>query len=365
VVVGDQGVRARQSSTTTVMSTVTVCFGELVALMAHVMHRRSAKDITMHRTRRWQVGSILKTTVMDWIDDNAARVAASLAFYTLLSMAPLILLSIALLGTLMGAESARARVLMEVGSVVGPQAAGALSAIVESAHRSDASVISSVVGIVVLFVGASGVFGELQYALDTIWGVKPKPGRGIMGVIKDRLFSFSMVIAVAFVLLVSLIISTILSAVGRIVADALPGGAMLWRCVNLSVSLGVITLLFAIIFKVVPDVKVRWRDVWFGAFVTAALFSVGKYALGLYLGTSSVASSFGAAGSVVALVVWVYYSSQLVFLGAEFTQVLARHKGVDIEPSKNAMFVDEQTHEQRVARERAARSRFRPEHRPA
>lgn len=299
-----------------------------------------------------QVGSLLKTTVVEWIDDNAARVAASLAFYTLLSMAPLVLLSIALVGTLMGHSDAQSRILGEVGSVVGPQAAGALSAVVGSAQQSDSGFMSSVIGVVVLLVGASGVFGELQYALDTIWGVKPKPGRGIIGVIKDRLFSFSMVIGVAFVLLVSLVISTGLSAAGRIVADALPGGAFLWQAINLSLSLGVITVLFAVIFKVVPDIEIRWRDVWVGAFVTAALFSAGKYVLGLYLGTSSVASSYGAAGSVVALVVWVYYSSQLVFLGAEFTQVFARRYGVEIRPSKNAMFVDEHEHDERMERER-------------
>jgi membrane protein len=302
--------------------------------------------------RLGEVGSLLKTTVVEWIDDNAARVAAALAFYTLLSMAPLVLLSVALLGTLMGESDARSRILSEVGSVVGPQAAGALSAVVSSAAHSDSGFISSVVGIAVLLVGASGVFGELQYALDTIWGVKPKPGRGIMGVIKDRLFSFSMVIGVAFVLLVSLVISTILSSMGRVVADALPGGAILWQCVNLAVSVGVITVLFAIIFKVVPDIEIRWRDVLVGAFVTATLFSIGKYVLGLYLGTSSVASSYGAAGSVVALVVWVYYSSQLVFLGAEFTQVFARRYGCEIRPSRNAVFVDEHAHEERVLRER-------------
>jgi len=299
-----------------------------------------------------QVGSLLKTTVVEWIDDNAARVAASLAFYTLLSMAPLVLLSIALVGTLMGHSDAQSRILGEVGSVVGPQAAGALSAVVGSAQQSDSGFMSSVIGVVVLLVGASGVFGELQYALDTIWGVKPKPGRGIIGVIKDRLFSFSMVIGVAFVLLVSLVISTGLSAAGRIVADALPGGAFLWQAINLSLSLGVITVLFAVIFKVVPDIEIRWRDVWVGAFVTAALFSAGKYVLGLYLGTSSVASSYGAAGSVVALVVWVYYSSQLVFLGAEFTQVFARRYGVEIRPSKNAMFDEHEHDEQRMERER-------------
>lgn len=300
-----------------------------------------------------QVGSLLKATVVEWIDDNAARVAASLAFYTLLSMAPLVLLSIALVGTLMGEDTAQSHILSEVGSVVGPQAAGALSAIVKSAHHSESGFLSSVIGIVVLLVGASGVFGELQYALDTIWGVKPKPGRGILGVIKDRLFSFSMVIAVAFVLLVSLVISTVLSAFGRVVQDALPGGAFLWQALNIAISLGVITAVFAIIFKVVPDIEIRWRDVWVGAFVTAALFSAGKYLLGLYLGTSSVASSYGAAGSVVALVVWVYYSSQLVFLGAEFTQVYARRFGVQIRPSRNAMFVDEHAQEAKLEHERA------------
>lgn len=305
------------------------------------------------------VGSLLKATVVEWIDDNAARVAASLAFYTLLSMAPLVLLSVALIGALMGETDAQARILGTVESVVGPQAAGALSAVVGSAHKSDSGFMSSVIGVVVLLVGASGVFGELQYALDTIWGVKPKPNRGIMGVLKDRLFSFSMVIGVAFVLLVSLVISTVLSGMGRVVSDQLPGGAVVWQCVNLTISLGVITVLFAIIFKVVPDIEIRWRDVWFGAFVTAVLFSAGKYVLGLYLGTSSVASSYGAAGSVVALVVWVYYSSQLVFLGAEFTQVFARRYGVEIQPSKNAVFIDEHNHEERVAREAKHDAKFR------
>ena len=288
-----------------------------------------------------QIGSLLKSTVVEWIDDNAARVAAALAFYTLLSMAPLVVLSISIAGFVLGEESARAHLVQEVGGMVGPEAAGALKTVIESAHQSDSGVISSIIGVVVLLLGASGVFGELQYALDTIWGVKPKPKRGIAGVIRDRLFSFSMVVAVAFVLLVSLVVSAVLSGVGRFMSDSLPGGATLWQALNIIVSLGVVTVLFAMIFKVVPDVEIRWRDVWVGAFVTAALFSAGKYLLGFYLGTSSVASSYGAAGSVVALVVWVYYSAQIVFLGAEFTQVFARTYGVQIRPSRNAMFIDE------------------------
>jgi membrane protein len=289
------------------------------------------------------IGSLLKTTVVEWIDDHAARVAAALAFYTLLSMAPLVVLSIAIAGAVLGEESARAHVLQEIGSLVGPQAAGALDAVVSSAHQSDSGVISSIIGIVVLLVGASGVFGELQYALDTIWGVKPKPNRGILGILRDRLFSFSMVVGVAFVLLVSLVISAVLSGMGRFMADTLPGGATLWQALNIALSIGIITVLFAMIFKVVPDAEIRWRDVWVGAFVTGVLFSAGKYLLGMYLGTSTVASSYGAAGTVVALVVWVYYSSQLVFLGAEFTQVFARTFGVPIRPSKNAMFIEQAT----------------------
>ncbi|HKU44747.1 MAG TPA: YihY/virulence factor BrkB family protein [Polyangiales bacterium] len=285
------------------------------------------------------IGSLLKATVVEWIDDNAARVAASLAFYTLLSMAPLMILSIAIAGVVLGEDTARQQIVERVGALIGPQAAGALDAVVASAHHSDSGVLSSIIGVVVLLAGASGVFGELQYALDTIWGVKPKPQRGVLGVVKDRLFSFAMVIGVAFVLLVSLVVSAVVSGLGSYMADALPGGALVWQVVNLCVSLAVITALFAMIYKVVPDVEIRWRDVWVGAFVTAALFNLGKYLLGIYLGRSSVASSYGAAGSVVALVVWVYYSSQLVFLGAEFTQVFAKRFGVQIRPSKNAMMI--------------------------
>lgn len=287
------------------------------------------------------IGSLLKATVVEWNDDNAARVAASLSFYTLLSIAPLMILSIGIAGIALGEDSARTQIVHQVSSLIGPQAAGALDAVVASANHSESGTLSAIIGLIVLFFGASGVFGELQYALDTIWGVKPKPERGLMGIVKDRLFSFSLVIGVAFVLLVSLVISAVLSGVGAFMADLLPGGALLWQAVNLGVSLGVITVLFALIYKVVPDAEIRWRDVWVGSFVTAVLFNIGKYALGFYLGRSTVASSYGAAGSVVALVVWVYYSSQLVFLGAEFTQVFARRFGQQIRPSKNAVLIDD------------------------
>jgi membrane protein len=222
------------------------------------------------------------------------------------------------------------------------QAAKAVQSIAaSSANNEKAGIIGSIVGIAVGLFGASGVFGELQLVLNTIWGVKPKPGRGVKGFIQDRFFSFTMVLGVAFLLLVSLVLSSVLSGVGHFLAGALPGGETLWQVVNALISFGIITLLFALIFKVVPDVEVRWKDVSVGAAVTALLFTIGKTLLGLYLGKSSVTSSYGAAGSLVALVVWVFYSAQILFLGAEFTQVYATRYGGHIRPSKNAIPVKE------------------------
>ena len=287
-----------------------------------------------------RIWAVLKDTVREWIDDNAARVAASLAFYTLLSLAPLVILTIAIAGVVMGEDTARDRIIYEVGQLVGPEGAKTVNAVVASAHQSNDGVLSTVIGLIVLFVGASGVFGELQYAMNTIWGVKPKQSSGLLLLVRERVFSFAMVIAVAFLLLVSLVVSAVLSGIGRFMAGSLPGGDTVWQVVNVVLSIGIITALFGLIFKVVPDVEVRWRDVWVGALATAILFTVGKQLLGIYLGESSVASAYGAAGSIVALVVWVYYSSQLVFFGAEFTQVYARANGRTITPSKHAEFVD-------------------------
>lgn len=301
------------------------------------------------------IWKLLKTTVVEWSDDNAARVAAALAFYTLLSLAPLVILTIAIVGVVLGEDTARTRILHEVTGLVGPQGARAVDTVIASASDPAQGVVGSIVGITVLFLGASGVFGELQYALNTIWGVKPRARNGLMLIIRERIFSFAMVIAVAFLLLVSLVVSTVLSGLGRFMADTLPGGALLWQIANMLLSLGVITLLFALIFKVVPDVDIGWSVVWVGALATAVLFTIGKQLLGIYLGQSTVASAYGAAGSIVAVVVWVYYSSQLVFLGAEFTQVYAKSLGGEIRPSPNAVFADAEAH--RHAEDRAVPAR--------
>lgn len=285
---------------------------------------------------------LVKETITDWLDDRAPRLAAALSYYTLLSIAPLVVISIAIAGLIFGPDAARGQIAGEIGGVVGADAARAVEAVVASARSPEGGVVSSVIGVIVLLFGASAVFVELQSAMNTIWDVEPKPGRGILGEVRDRFLSFAMVLGVAFLLLVSLVLSAGLSAMGRVFSSSLPGGEVLWQGLNFAFSFAMVTGLFMLIFKYVPDVKVSFRDVWLGAVVTALLFTIGKLLLGLYLGKASVGSSYGAAGSFIAFVVWVYYAAQIVFLGAEFTQVTARRRGRDIQPNANAVREDSQ-----------------------
>ena len=287
----------------------------------------------MHFGDLWKLA---KQTAQDWSEDDAPTLAAALAYYALLSLAPLLVISVSVAGWFLGPEAARGQVAGQLGAIVGSDAAHGIQSVVASAAEPKAGVIGALVGIVTLFVGASGVFGQLQTSLDRIWEVKAKPDRGIWVQVKERFFSFSMVLGVAFLLLVSLVLSSLLSSFGSFLGDNLPGGAVLWQILNFCLSFAVITVLFALIFKVIPDAKVEWRDVWIGAIVTALLFTIGKQVLGLYLGKAAVGSSYGAAGSIVALVVWVYYAAQILFMGAEFAQVQARRRGASIEPAPNA-----------------------------
>ena len=287
-----------------------------------------------------EVWATIKETISDWIDDGAARLAAALAYYSLLSLAPLLVISIAIAGFVFGHDAARGRVAGELGAVVGAQAAESIQSVVANARSPVSGVLSTIVGVVTLFIGASGVFGELQSSLNSIWEVKRKPGRGIWGEIKDRFLSFTMVLGVAFLLLVSLVLNSILSAIGTKFSEVLPGGELLWQGLNFAFSLSVITGLFALIFKYVPDAAIRWRDVWLGAAVTAGLFTIGKFLLALYLGKAAIGSSYGAAGSLIALVVWVYYAAQILLLGAEFTQVQARRSGREIRPARGALALE-------------------------
>jgi membrane protein len=292
------------------------------------------------RAQAKQVAAIVKETASDWLDDKAPRLAASLALYTLMSLAPMLILAVSVSGLIFGDEAARGQIAHQLADVLGDSGALAVQSVVANAKAPSSGVLGTAVGLALALFGASGVFGELQGTLNAIWDVDSRPGRGIWGFIRDRFFSFTLVLGVAFLLLVSLVVSAALAAIGAYLSHTLPGGAVLWQAVNLLISLGVTTLLFATIYKVVPDVTIGWRDVWLGSVVTAVLFSLGRFAIGLYVGRSAVASPFGAAGSVVALVVWVYYSAQILFFGAELTQVYARHRGSTITPSKNAVVVD-------------------------
>src|SRR6188768_2120358 len=285
----------------------------------------------------WQV---VKETATAWDEDNVTRLAASLAYYTLLSIAPLIVLAVAVTGLAFGEDAARQHIAGELSGVVGGGAASAIESIVKNANTPGTGVFSLVIGVVVLLFGASGVFGELQAALNTVWDVAPKPGRGIWGVVKDRFFSFTLVVGVAFSLLVSLIVSAALTWVGQVFEHSLPGGAVVWQVLNFAISLAVVTALFALMFKTLPDVHVQWRDVWIGAAVTAGLFTLGKFLLGIYLGSAGVASAYGAAGSIIALVIWVYYSAQVLLVGAEFTEAYARRFGSRITPDDRAVSVE-------------------------
>jgi membrane protein len=279
------------------------------------------------------VGQVLRDTFSDWQDDECSRLAAALAFYTALSLAPLVLMSIAIAGLAFGQEAAQGQIVSEISGLVGTQGAEAIQTIMASARSTSGGIAATIVGVALLFFGASGVFNELQNAMNRVWEVKPRPGRGVKGVLADRVFSFAMVLAVGFLLLVSMVAGAALSAI--IDSIAVPGA--LSRVLDLLISLVATTGLFALIFRVVPDVKVPWRDVWIGAAVTAVLFALGRFGLGFYLERSSVASSYGAAGSVIAVLVWVYYTAQILFFGAELTQTVARRAGDSVEPDRDAI----------------------------
>jgi membrane protein len=273
---------------------------------------------------------LVKQTFSEWTEDKAPRLGAALAYYAVFSIPPLLFLVIAIIGLVYHGDVAGA-IQSQLGSLIGESTARTMMETGRQ-QKTGGGFLPAIVGIALLLFGASGVFGELQDALNTIWGVKPKEGRGVTGIIKDRFLSLTMVLGIAFLLLVSLVLSAAVSAIG----GWLPGGEALGHVIELALSFGITTLLFAMIFKVLPDVKLTWSDVWIGAFATAALFTIGKFAIGVYLGKGSIGSSYGAAGSVIVMIAWIYYSAQILFLGAEFTQVYANRYGSRVRPSENA-----------------------------
>jgi membrane protein len=283
---------------------------------------------------------LLRETFEEWSADKAPRLGAALAYYSIFSLAPLLIIAIAIGGLLFGAAAAHGQISAQIRDTIGPTGAQAVEEMLAHVHNTDSGVWATVVGVVTLLIGAAGVFGQLQDALNTIWKVEPKPDRSWGAVIRERFLPFTMVLGTGFLLLVSLILSALLAALGRFLTpQSLPGGAWLWLLLNALLSFGFLVVLFALMYKELPDVRIAWADVWIGAGVTALLFTLGKFLIGLYLGQSSVASAYGAAGSLVLILVWVYYSAQIFLFGAEFTRVYATRHGRRIEPSDNAMLV--------------------------
>jgi len=270
---------------------------------------------------------LLSETISEWNEDKAPRLAASLAYYTAFSVAPLLIVAIAIASAVFSEEAVRGQLDNQIQGLVGAQAADAVQEMIANSSRDSSGIVASIIGVATLLLGAAGVFGQLQDALNTVWEVPPKPNQGILKTIRDRFISFAMVLGIGFLLLVSLIISAILSAFNGWLIGLLPSAEFLAQLINFAISFGVVTLLFAAIYKVLPDTPIQWSDVWIGAAVTALLFTVGKFLLGLYLGNSTIASSYGAAGSFVVLLLWIYYSAQILLLGAEFTQVYAKRRG--------------------------------------
>ncbi|HEY1290155.1 MAG TPA: YihY/virulence factor BrkB family protein [Burkholderiales bacterium] len=274
------------------------------------------------------VYSLFQESIEAWMEDYAPSMGAALSYYTLFSIAPLLLIVVGLAGLVFGPDAARGEIFGQLRELMGDQGAAAIQRLLAAADRPEGGVIATVTGFAVLLLGAMSVFGELQNALDRIWRAPArKKSSGWWNLLRSRLLSFGMILGIAFLLMVSLVVSAVLSALGRFWGPMFRDWETAAHLIDIGVSFSLVTILFAMIYKLIPRVRIAWRDVWVGAGVTAGLFAAGKFLIGLYLGKSSVASAFGAAGSLVVMMVWVYYSAQIFLLGAEFTWVFAHSYG--------------------------------------
>lgn len=283
------------------------------------------------------VWGLFQETFQEWSQDKASRLAAALSYYTIFSIAPLLIIIIAVVGAVLGEDRAEKEINKQLVGSVGEAAAGIITQAIDNASQPQAGTIASIISVIVLLFGATGLFTELQDSLNTIWEVQPKPGRAMKNMVRQRFLSFAMVLAIGFLLLVSLIITTIVQTVVTYFSNVIPGVGDLLQIANVILSFVITTILFGLIFKVLPDVKITWSDVLIGAALTSFLFSIGRYLLALYLSRSSFGSVYGAAGSLVVFLAWVNYAAQILFFGAEFTQVYARKYGSQIVPTKNAV----------------------------
>ncbi|HTL59489.1 MAG TPA: YihY/virulence factor BrkB family protein [Candidatus Limnocylindrales bacterium] len=280
----------------------------------------------------WEV---IKGTVARFSDDHVTTLGAAVAYYAIFSIAPILVIIVGVVGLVFGEGSARHEMLDQLKSAVGPRSAAVIESMMSSQTR-EGSLIATIIGIVALLLGASGVFGQLKMSLNLIWHVQPKPGRAVPGLIMDRLVSLVVLMGIGILLIVSLVLSTAVTAFYHYIEQNIQIPGSFARLVQLLVSGFVLTMLFAMLFKLLPDVRIGWRNLWVGSITTALLFLLGEYLLSLYLGRQGTASPYGAAGSVVLILMWIYYSSLIVLIGAEFTQAYVRQTGASVEPGKYA-----------------------------
>lgn len=293
---------------------------------------RNAKD----------TGKILKNAFTGFIDDRALKLSAALSYYTIFSLAPLLLLMISLAGVFFGRDAIQGHVFNEINGLIGNEAAAQIQDIIKHMELSGKTNIAIVIGAITLFVGATSVFAEIQDSINIIWKVKAKPKRGWLKLLKDRLLSSSLIVGLGFLLIVSLMVNGVLLALNDLFKSYFPEVTILvFHAINIVISFAVISLLFGVIFKVLPDVKIGWKDVRMGAFFTACLFMLGRYVIGLYIETTSTGSAYGAAGSLIIILVWVYYTAAILYFGAEFTRAYAEHIGAKIQPASYAVYVEQ------------------------
>ncbi len=295
----------------------------------------------MKTARVWK---LVVGSVGAWTSENALEWGAALAYYTAFSIAPLLIIALGIVGLFYKGDSL-SYIHAEMASLVGENAANAITSAIHSVRTSEHGFAANIVGVVLLLVGASSVFGELQTALNRVWGVQPKPGRFWQYFFKQRVISFAMILGISFLMLVSLLISAFLAALTGYFEYLIPGATIFWHLLDAFVSFGIVVVLFASIYKIIPDVHIDWQDVWTGATVTAVLFTAGKAAISFYIGRAGVGSTYGAAGSVLIVLAWVYYSSQILFLGAEFTKLYAEQRRFAVRPLKGAEPVTEEAKE--------------------
>jgi membrane protein len=294
---------------------------------------RTQRGMVVMEDRTKPISQLLRETATQWIEDQPFQLASSLSYYTIFSLAPLLIIVIAIAGMVFGRAAAEQEIVGTIEGLIGRQSAEAVQGMIQNASsQRRTGIVSAILGVLTLLLGASGVVGQLQSSLNTIWGVEPKPGQGVWEFVHQRFVSLTMILGVGFLLLVSLVVSALVAAL----ADFIGTSVILAYTLDITMSFALITALFAMIYKFLPDVRLEWRDVWIGAALTAVLFIIGKSLIGLYLGHSSVGSTYGAAGSVIMILLWVYYSSLILFFGAEFTQIYASQFGSGVVPADHA-----------------------------